>query len=63
MKIADFGLVTIHKFAKQLHEPDVWQVKYMAPEVENGDKYDTKTDIFSLGMILRDLFDVDSDDR
>jgi hypothetical protein len=35
----------------------------MAPEVENGDKYDTKTDIFSLGMILRDLFDVDSDDR
>ncbi len=61
VKIADFGLITIHKFAEQLHEPDKGYLKYIAPEVENGGKYDTKADIYSLGMILKDLYDVDPD--
>ncbi len=39
-KIADFGLVTPHKYAEQLHEPDRGRLKYFAPEVENGPKYD-----------------------
>jgi hypothetical protein len=30
----------------------------MAPEVDCG-KYDTKADIFSIGVIFRELFDID----
>jgi hypothetical protein len=58
VKIADFGLVTIHKYAEQLHEPDVGHVRYIATEVGEGGEYDTRAHIFSLGMIARDLFDI-----
>jgi serine/threonine protein kinase len=61
VKIADFGLVTIHNSAEQLHEPDKGHIRYIAPEVGNGGKYDTKADIYSLGMILKDLYDIDPD--
>jgi RCC1 and BTB domain-containing protein len=61
VKIADFGLVTIHNCAEQLHEPDKGHIRYIAPEVGDGGKYDTKADIYSLGMILKDLYDVDPD--
>jgi hypothetical protein len=58
LKIADFGLVTIHKYAEQLHERDVGHVRYMSPEVANGEVYDTKADIYSVGMIAKDLFNI-----
>ncbi len=61
VKIADFGLVTIHKYAEQLHKPDVGHIRYIAPEVGDGGNYNTKADIFSIGMITRDLFDFYSD--
>ena len=32
---------------------------YMAPEVRDG-KYDTKADIYSLGVVVQQLFDLDS---
>jgi hypothetical protein len=63
VKIAEFQSVTIHKYAEQLHELDVGNIEYMAPEVENSGKYDTKADIYSLGRVLRDLFDINSDDK
>jgi alpha-tubulin suppressor-like RCC1 family protein len=63
VKIADFGLVTIHKFAEALHQQDVGHVRYIAPEVGNGMDYNTKADIYSLGKIVNDLFDIDLDDR
>ncbi len=58
LKIADFGLVTIHKYAEQLHEPALAHVRYVAPEVDDGGEYDSKAHIYSIGMILRDLFDI-----
>ncbi len=36
VKIADFGLVTVHKYDEQLRESDKGSLKYFAPEVENG---------------------------
>jgi serine/threonine protein kinase len=63
VKIADFGLATIHKYAKQLHEPDVGHVRYIAPEVGDGQNYDTRAHIYSLGKIASDLFDIYPDDR
>jgi serine/threonine protein kinase len=64
VKIADFGLVTIHRFAEKLHEAtDAGHIDYIAPQLMNDEKYDTKSDIFSLGIILKDLFDIDSNDK
>jgi len=61
VKIADFGLIAIHKFAKELHSIDKGTPKYTAPEVINSDKYDTKADIYSLGIILEKMFDLESE--
>jgi serine/threonine protein kinase len=58
VKIGDFGLIAIHNFCQQLHTRDRGTLKYMAPEVDSG-KYDTKADIFSIGIIFRELFNID----
>ena len=61
IKICDFGLIAIHKFAQQSHTQDRGHISYAAPEVLIGRKYDTKADIYSLGIILINLFDIDID--
>jgi serine/threonine protein kinase len=58
IKIVDFGLIAIHEFAEQLHSPDIGNIEYVAPEILDGRKYDTKADVYSLGIILRQLFDI-----
>jgi serine/threonine protein kinase len=59
VKIADFGLMTIHKFSEQSHSIDKGPVKYMAPEVINSREYNTKADIYSIGVIFKNLFDLE----
>jgi serine/threonine-protein kinase ULK/ATG1 len=59
VKIADFGLMAIHNFSEQSHTIDKGTPKYMAPEVINNKKYDTKADIYSLGVIFLNLFDLE----
>ncbi len=59
VKIADFGLIVIHKFSEQSHTTDKGTPKYMAPEVIYNKKYDTKADIHSLGVIFQNLLDLD----
>ena len=59
VKIADLGLATVHKYANQSHSQDRGHYKYIAPEVENGGQYDTRADIYSLGIILYNLFGID----
>jgi serine/threonine protein kinase len=58
VKIADFGLVVIHKFSEQSHTLDKGTPKYTAPEVVNSRKYNTKADIYSLGIIFEKLFEL-----
>ncbi len=60
VKIADFGLAVIHDFVDQSHSEDRGTVKYMAPEVIKGRKHNLKADIYSLGVIINELFDFDS---
>jgi hypothetical protein len=60
VKIADFGLSTIHKFSKHSHTVGVGTLKYMAPEVFTKKQYDTKVDICSLGVIFHKLFDLEN---
>jgi alpha-tubulin suppressor-like RCC1 family protein/tRNA A-37 threonylcarbamoyl transferase component Bud32 len=61
IKICDFGLIAIHKFAQQSHTQDRGNISYAAPEVLIGRKYDTKADIYSLGIVLINLFNIDID--
>jgi serine/threonine protein kinase len=59
VKIADFGEIAFHKFDAQTHTEGKGTVRYVAPEVSNSRKYDTKADIFSLGVIFQQLFSID----
>jgi hypothetical protein len=59
IKICDFGLIAIHKFAQQSHSQDRGHIRYAAPEVLDSRNYDFKADIYSLGRILINLFDID----
>jgi len=58
LKIADFGLATFHKEEDQTHSKYLGTKNYQAPEV-NTPNYDTKADIWSLGRITLEIFDVD----
>ncbi len=59
VKIADFGLIATHHSPGQSHTNDKGTARYTAPEVINSTKYDTKADIYSLGIIFENLFFLD----
>jgi serine/threonine protein kinase len=59
VKLADFGLAIVHKFDEQTHTEGSGTFKYMAPEVQRGRTYDMKADIYSLGVITQEVFDID----
>jgi serine/threonine protein kinase len=56
VKIADIGLAVIHKYSGESHTMDRGTPEYTAPEVRDGKKYDTKVDVYSLGVIFKKLF-------
>jgi serine/threonine protein kinase len=55
IKITDFGKMTTQKSSSQSHTLGEATDEFMAPEVMNNKKYDTKADIYSLGIILQEL--------
>jgi serine/threonine protein kinase len=59
VKIADFGLATFHEFDGQSHTKYKGTIRYAAPEVMRTRNYDMKADIYSLSVILQDLFNID----
>jgi serine/threonine protein kinase len=59
VKIADFGLATIHDSEGQTHTKYKGTIRYAAPEVMRTRNYDMKADIYSLGVILQELFNID----
>jgi serine/threonine protein kinase len=56
IRISDFTQTTFHEFPEQSHEADIGTIKYIAPEVALTTNYNTKADIYSLGVILQNLF-------
>ncbi len=62
LSIADFGLIVMHKFGEQTHTIDKGTPKFMAPEVATSSEYNTKADIYSLGIIFQRLLDFDFDE-
>ena len=57
-KLCDFGLAKFHN--DQSHTRFVGSMKYMSPEVRDGTHYGTKSDVYSLGKIGYELFEIDS---
>ncbi|XP_054169000.1 dual specificity protein kinase shkA-like [Oppia nitens] len=59
VKLCDLGLITVHEMVLQSHTGGVGTPKYMAPEVMSGRKYNTKADVYSIGVTIEKLFDFD----
>jgi serine/threonine protein kinase len=56
VKLADFGISVIHQYIDETHTQFSGTLQYMAPEVIKSRKYDTKADIYSIGIIAEELF-------
>ena len=56
IKIADFGLSKILRDKNPIQDFRVGTEKYMSPEMKFCQPYNEKTDIWSLGIVLRELF-------
>jgi serine/threonine protein kinase len=59
IKLADFGYATQLTAEKQKRMTVVGTPYWMAPEVIRGNKYDTKIDIWSLGIMLMEMAEGD----
>jgi serine/threonine protein kinase len=57
VKLCDFGLTVINECTTKTHTK--YESSFVAPEVKIGRYYDMKADIFSLGVILQDVFNLD----
>ncbi|CAG2100538.1 unnamed protein product [Medioppia subpectinata] len=58
IKLGDFGLAIAHERQSQSHTRGAGTPKYMAPEVFDNRKYDIKADIYSLGGIGHEMFEI-----
>jgi serine/threonine protein kinase len=59
IKISGFGLMKFDGFAELSNISNREHQIYIAPEVECGTEYNTKADIYSLGLIMKKLFYID----
>jgi hypothetical protein len=58
VKLADFGLAKLQESEDQSNTCGVGTQKYMPPEVFTSRKYNTKADVYSLGVIVPELFNI-----
>ena len=61
LKIGDFGISTMHENSHDKHTQNVGTYSYQAPEIGHGQDYNTKSDIYSLGVIAKELFQINYD--
>ncbi len=55
VKVGDFGVSRILKNTGELAATQIGTPYYMSPELMDGKRYNSKTDIWSLGCILYEL--------
>ncbi|CAG2165472.1 unnamed protein product [Oppiella nova] len=61
IKLCDFGLATfhdkrVHYNTKYKHTGEVGNINYMPPEIQEGEKYGKKSDVYNLGRIGGEIF-------
>ena len=59
IKIGDFGITKILTETNKYTRSQIGKIHYIAPEMELGEKYNNKVDIYSLGCIIYELFTLD----
>jgi serine/threonine protein kinase len=59
VKIGDFGIIAIYDKEKKSYTKDIGNTIYMAPEVGSCNEYGTISDIYTLGILLMELFYID----
>ncbi|CAG2178876.1 unnamed protein product, partial [Oppiella nova] len=59
VKLGGFGLAVEHRDVDETHTQCAGVDAYMAPEVKRGRRYNQKCDMYSLGVLVQDLFNVD----
>lgn len=59
LKLCDFGLATFHERSYMEHTQGLGTLKYIANEVNQGKVYDTRADVYSVGVMAQDIFDFD----
>ena len=59
LKVGDFGCAKFISLITATQTQCEGTLFYMAPEVKKGKKYNTKADIYSLGMIAQEVFEFD----
>ena len=59
IKIGDFGVSKRLGTFKRTAYTQVGKLHYIAPEIELGEKYNNKVDIYALGCIIYELFTLD----
>jgi serine/threonine-protein kinase ULK/ATG1 len=55
IKLADFGLAKRYESNEDLFETNCGTPIYMAPEIQRGEQYSDKADLWSVGVILFEL--------
>ena len=56
LKLCDFGLAKFMEHSRNSRQ--IGTIRYMAPEVRDSEHYDILSDIYSLGIITTDLFQI-----
>ena len=56
IKIGDFGVSKILTTTQNYTKSKVGKHHYFAPEIEKGENYNNKVDIYALGCIIYELF-------
>jgi serine/threonine protein kinase len=59
IKLCDFGSSVKHEINGKSHTQGPGTDRYRAPEVAKGRNYDFRADIYSLGVITQELFDIE----
>ncbi len=59
VKLSDIHTANLHRFDEQSEKIKTDVDKYIAPEILNEKLFDTKSNIYSLGLIAQELFNVD----
>ena len=59
IKIGDYGMAVLHQHPELSHTQMRGTIRYMAPEVMTTRYYDTKADIYSIGVMVQELFNFD----
>ena len=55
VKLGDFGVAGVIEHTKSKKDTQIGTPLYMSPEMLNDEKYDSKSDIWSLGVLLYEM--------